>query len=55
MHLQKVFVCNYCLPVDLRKDILPCEMVVYGNMPAPVFCPFNGKTCKFEFLNYRGV
>jgi hypothetical protein len=53
MKLQKVFVCEYCLPVDIRKDVLPCEMIVYGNMPEPSFCPFTGSKCDFNFLNYR--
>ena len=51
--IQKVFICNYCLPGDFRKDILPCKFVVFGNMPEPVFCPFNGEKCKFEFLSYQ--
>jgi hypothetical protein len=51
--IQKVFICNYCLPVDIRKDILPCKFVVFGNMPGPVFCPFNAEKCKFEFLSYQ--
>lgn len=55
MKLLKVFVCNYCLPVDIRNECLPCEMVVYGNMPEPNYCPYNGKMCDFNFLNYRSV
>jgi hypothetical protein len=47
MKIQKVFVCNYCLPV------LPCKFTVFGNMPEPTFCPYIGGKCEFEFLNYQ--
>ena len=51
--IQKVFVCNCCLPVDFRKDILPCKFTVFGNMPEPVFCPYSGAKCEFKFLSYQ--